>query len=98
MTRYLAATPLGLTSLTFAQTEALPKAESILDRYVEVTGGKAAYEKRKNAVETGTVEIKAQGLKGTVTRYTAEPAEGYLVMEIDGVGRLESGMDNGVAW
>jgi hypothetical protein len=96
--RYLVAALLGLASFTFAQTEALPKAEAILDRYVEVTGGKAAYEKRKNAVETGTVEIKAQGLKGTVTRYTAEPAEGYLVMEIDGVGKLESGMDNGVAW
>jgi hypothetical protein len=89
---------------TFAQSpeqgkeEALPKAETILDRFVEVTGGKAAYEKRKNEVETGTLEFKAQGLKGSVTRYTAEPAEEYLVMEIDGVGKIESGINKGVVW
>jgi hypothetical protein len=96
--RYLIAALLGFTALAFGQDEPLPKAESILDRYVEVTGGKAAYEKRKNEVATGTLEFKAQGLKGAVTRYSAEPAEEYLIMEIDGVGKIESGMDKGVAW
>jgi hypothetical protein len=96
--RYLIAALLGLTAYVFAQDEPLPKAETILDRYVEVTGGKAAYEKRKNEVATGTLEFKAQGLKGTVTRYSAEPAEEYLIMELDGVGKIESGMDKGVAW
>ncbi len=89
---------------TFAQSpeqgkeEALPKAETILDHYVEVTGGKAAYEKRKNEVATGTLEFKAQGLKGSITRYSAEPAEEYLIMEMDGVGKIESGIAHGVAW
>lgn len=96
--RYLIAALLGLSSLAFAQTEALPSAESILDRYVEVTGGKAAYEKRKNEVATGTIEMKAQGLKGPMTRYSAEPAEAYSVVEIDGVGKIEDGIDKGVAW
>ena len=96
--RYLMAALLGLTSLAFAQTEELPKAETILDRYVEVTGGKAAYEKRKNAIETGTIEVKAQGLKGTYTRYSAEPAEAYSVAEIEGVGKIEDGIHNGIAW
>ena len=40
----------GFAPSVFAQDEPLPKAETILDRYVEVTGGKAAYEKRKNIV------------------------------------------------
>lgn len=97
--RCLLASLLGLSSFAFAQTaEPLPKAETILDHYVEVTGGKPAYEKRKNSVETGTVELKAQGLKGTVTRYAAEPAETYSVVEIDGVGKIEDGIDKGVAW
>ena len=47
-------------SLSFAQTEALPKAETILDRYIEVTGGKAAYEKRKNEIETGSTTRATQ--------------------------------------
>jgi hypothetical protein len=96
--RYLVAALLGLAPLTFAQTEALPKAEIILDRYVEVTGGKANYEKRKNIIETGTIELKAQGLKGTYSRYSAEPAEAYSVVEIEGVGKIEDGIDKGVAW
>ncbi len=96
--RYLVAALLGLTSVAFAQTEALPKAETILDRYVEVTGGKAAYEKRKNEIATGTIELTAQGLKGNVTRYSAEPGEAYSTVEIEGVGRIEDGLHNGVAW
>lgn len=96
--RYIFAALLGASSFVFAQDEPLPKAETILDRYVEVTGGKAAYDKRTNEVATGTLEFKAQGLKGSVTRYSAAPAEEYLVMEIDGVGKIESGMDKGVVW
>jgi hypothetical protein len=96
--RYGMAALLGLTSFAFAQTEALPKAEAILDRYVEVTGGKAAYDKRTNEIETGTIELKAQGLKGSYTRYSAAPAEAYSVVDIEGVGKLEDGIDKGVAW
>jgi hypothetical protein len=95
---FLAGALLCLSPIAFAQTEALPKAETVLDRYVEVTGGKAAYEKRKNQIETGTIEIKAQGLKGSYTRYSAEPAEAYSVVEIEGVGKIEDGIDKGVAW
>jgi hypothetical protein len=96
--RYLVLAVLGCAAFALGQDEALPKASAILDRYVEVTGGRAAYEKRKNTVETGTLEMAAQGLKGTLTRYTAEPAEEYSIIEIDGVGKIEEGMHNGVAW
>jgi hypothetical protein len=96
--RYLVAALVGIASFAFAQTEPLPKAETILDRYVEVTGGKAAYEKRKNQIETGTIELKAQGLKGTLLRYAADPAEAYSIVEIEGVGKIEDGLDKGVAW
>jgi len=89
---------LGLASFAIGQDEALPKAETILDRYVEVTGGKAAYEKRKNEIAMGTIEMKAQGLKGSMTRYSAEPAEEYSIVEIEGVGKIEEGIDKGVAW
>ena len=78
--------------------DALPKAETILDHFVEVTGGKAAYEKRKTEVSSGTIDFAAQGLKGTVTRYAAAPDKLYAVMELDGVGKIESGTVNGVSW
>ena len=43
----------------------LPSAESILDRYVQVTGGKQAYDKRKTEIAHGTVEYAALGIKGS---------------------------------
>lgn len=78
--------------------DALPKAETILDHYVEVTGGKASYLKRKTEISTGTVEMAAQGIKGTITRYSADPDKSYVAMELDGVGKIEQGSIGGVAW
>jgi hypothetical protein len=88
----------GFASFAIGQDEPLPKAETILDRYVEVTGGKAAYEKRKSEIATGAIEAKAQGLKGPMTRYSGEPAEEYSIVTIEGVGKIEEGIDKGVAW
>src|SRR5262249_32605519 len=78
--------------------DALPKAETILDHYIEVTGGKAAYSKRKTEVATGTVEMPAQGLKGTMTRYSADPDKSYSIIELDGIGKIEQGAFNGTIW
>lgn len=85
-----------LTISAFAQNT--PTAESILDRYVEVTGSKAAYEKVKSEISTGTMEIKAQGVKGRMSVYRKAPGLSYSVIEIDGVGKIEEGVANGIVW
>src|ERR1700683_2401945 len=74
-----------------AADETLPKAEAILDRFVEVTGGKDAYQKRKSEIATGTVEFVSQGVKGALTRYAADPDQTYTALEIEGVGKIEMG-------
>ncbi len=81
-----------------AADEALPAGATILDHYVEVTGGKAAYEKHKTEVETGKLEFGALGLKGTLTAYSAEPGQHYSRLDIEGVGKVEMGVSDGVAW
>jgi hypothetical protein len=79
--------------------DTLPKAETILDRYIEVTGGRAAYEKHKTEVQTGTIEIPAQGMKGSFTHYAAVPDKTYAVIELEGMGKIEEdGSSDGVAW
>ena len=78
--------------------EALPKAETILDRFVEVTGGKAAYEKRKNEIATGTVEFMAQGVKGTMTRYSAEPDKAIRCWKSKASAKSKTAPSGGVAW
>jgi zinc protease len=75
-----------------------PAPETILDRFVEVTGGKAAYEKRKTEVVHGTIEFAAVGLKGTMVEYFEEPGKYYMAMDLAGVGKIETGLNGGVAW
>ena len=87
-----------ISALYATADDALPKAETILDHYIEVTGGKAAYAKRKTEIATGTIEFAAQGLKGSITRYSAEPDKSYAVIELEGIGKMESGSVNGIAW
>ena len=82
----------------FAADEALPKADTILDHFVEVVGGKATFEKHHNEVMHGVMESTAQGLKGTLTVYQAEPDRIRAVFEIQGVGKIDSGTNGDVAW
>jgi hypothetical protein len=103
MNRPMARTMLLAVSLllpfgTAFGADAPPTAESILDRFVEVTGGKDIYEKRKSEVVHGTIEFAAMGLKGTVVEYYQEPGSFYMAMELPGAGKIESGLTNGVAW
>jgi zinc protease len=76
----------------------LPKAETLLNHYVEATGGKANYEKRTTEYMSGAVEIPAAGVKGKVEMWGQSPNSRVEVMEIDGVGRIETGTDGTIAW
>jgi hypothetical protein len=76
----------------------LPSAESVLDRYVQVTGGKQAYQKRKTEISHGTVEFPALGIKGSMTRYAAEPDKYYYTVDIQAIGKMETGVNGPIAW
>lgn len=76
----------------------LPKAETILDKFVQVTGGKAAYQKLHSQVESGIFEMSAAGIKGAVTSYRAEPDLVYTEIVLEGIGKITDGTDGKVAW
>lgn len=78
--------------------EKLPKAEDVLDKAIEAVGGKAAMEKVHNRVTKGTVEISPQGLKGTLTVTEAAPNKRYVLFELEGGIKEESGTDGEVFW
>jgi hypothetical protein len=92
----LAVAGAGVTSVYGA--DPLPSAESILDRYVQVTGGKQAYEKRKSEIAHGTVEFPALGIKGSMTRYAAQPDKYYYTVDIAAIGKMETGVTGSIAW
>lgn len=78
--------------------QSLPTAEAVLDRFVEETGGKAAYEKLHNEEIRGTVTVAGVALGGTMVRRGAAPDKSRTVMEIAGLGTIEEGTDGTIAW
>jgi hypothetical protein len=81
-----------------APAAALPKAEALFDKYVEATGGKAAYDKRRTEITKGVVRMAAAGVTGTVEIYSAAPNSQVTIMDVQGVGRIEQGTDGVNAW
>lgn len=78
--------------------DTLPKADTILDKYIEVTGGKAAYAKLHSETTTGVMDFPAMGMKGKMTAYHVEPDRSFVEIEMPGVGKLQEGTNGDVAW
>jgi len=76
----------------------LPSADAVLNRYVQVTGGTAAYEKVKSEIMTGKIEFPNLGLKGDLTRYSSGPDNYYMVADLAAIGKIESGVSHGIVW
>ena len=76
----------------------LPKAETVLAHFIEVTGGRAEYDKIHSSVSTGKLEMPAQGIKGSITIYEATPDKQFSVAEIPGIGSIEDGTNGTIAW
>ncbi len=76
----------------------LPDAATLIDRYVEVSGGAEALMDRRAATSTGTFSMPAMGLSGDLTIHSS--ASGALLVRIDlpMVGEILSGYDGEVAW
>jgi zinc protease len=79
-------------------TPALPTVDTILNRYLEASGGKVAFDKLTSRVSTGTVEITALGITGTAE--LNEEASGKSSMQISapGLGMIQSTFDGSRAW
>jgi hypothetical protein len=76
----------------------LPDARSLMDRYVEVIGGKKAYEAFA-AVNTMkmTMDFVENGMRADIVNYSSGQ-DRATVMSIAGVGEFRSGYAGGVAW
>jgi hypothetical protein len=82
----------------WAQPGDLPKAESILDRYVEVTGGEAAYKRMKNYRMAGTYELPAQNIRFEMTSKAAAPDKLIVELNSDAMGKVVQGTNGASAW
>jgi hypothetical protein len=76
----------------------LPAARAIVDRFVQVSGGRDAMAKHQSRRAVGRISMPAQGVEGDVEILAARPALMRLRMTIPGVGEIQSGYDGKVAW
>ncbi len=76
----------------------LPKGDALMDKYVQVTGGKAAYAKVKSEITTGEMTLGAMGIKGKMTSYSQAPDKRVVEINIDGIGKVVEGTDGKIAW
>ena len=76
---------------------ALPSADNILTRYVEAIGGRAAWQKLNSRISTGTIEVPAMNLSGTVEMHEKAPNSMLAVIVINGAA-YRQGFDGSAGW
>lgn len=75
----------------------MPTGASLLDGYIQKTGGAQAYANAKNTVMTGTVTVTAANITGNVSIYE-EGEKSYTSIDIAGIGKIEEGFDGQTSW
>lgn len=78
--------------------KSLPSGAEVMDRFIEVTGGKSAYEAVHNHAVKGSMELVEMSIKGPMATYASAPNLIYVKMEIGGMGEIVRGTDGKVAW
>jgi carboxyl-terminal processing protease len=76
----------------------MPSVGSILDKYLEASGGRNALEKITNRVATGTVEMTSLGVTGTVEFVEQSPNQSSVIINAPGLGIVQRTFDGTRAW
>ena len=87
-----------MTKMVKIAKDDLPTAEAVLDKYVEATGGAAAYEKITSQSVKATVTIAAQNLSGTADSVSKAPDKVYIKQTFPGIGEFKQGYNGTTGW
>ena len=96
MTRRIVLLLLACTGV-FAE-DALPSAESLLDRYAEVTYNHQPQGSLKGLIAKATVAYPTYGLRGGQVVYLSEGGLFYSYVEVPGRFTIEQGVKDGQGW
>jgi zinc protease len=81
-----------------SQTQNLPTAREIVDRFVKASGGEAALKAIKSMRVKGTFSIVGQSLTGELDMLSARPNRMLMRVTIPAIGTLEEGFDGKIGW
>ena len=96
---------LAVTTALFAWTsdrvtgqDEWPSGESVMQRYVDVTGGNDAYDKIENRYIKATLEIVNAGIEVEVESWYAKANKLIATMSADAIGTVHKGSTGNVMW
>lgn len=78
--------------------EALPPAQSIIDRHIEAVGGREAVKSHNSVNIKGSISIPANGMTGSIEVFAARPNKTLATTMLAGIGEVKEGFDGKVAW
>ena len=83
---------------TESESAALPSAESILEKALEVTNAKAQYENLKYVSMTTTMTVPQAGIQGTMASHFKAPNIFVIEQDIPGIGKGKMGYNGEIGW
>jgi hypothetical protein len=86
------------TAANATGNSALPPAASILEKYLEASGGRGALEKVTSRVSTGTIEMTALGINGTFEIDEQAPNKSSVIINGQGLGVMQRTFDGSRGW
>jgi len=81
-----------------AEQADLPSAQSIIDRHIKASGGRAAILAHKSTHVVGTISMPATGISGPMEVYTAAPDKSFVKINLGGLGEILEGFDGTYGW
>jgi hypothetical protein len=81
-----------------AAAASLPRAEVLIQKMIDATGGKAAYDGMKSRFLAGKMSLPKSGIEMTYTSWAERPNKSYVLMESPALGKMESGCDGATVW
>lgn len=81
-----------------APEQELPEARSLIERHIEVIGGREAIMAQSEAVMTGEFSMPAVGITGSLMVASRPPADQVVVIELPGMGEMRTGVSPELAW
>jgi carboxyl-terminal processing protease len=86
------------TSANATANAALPPVATILEKYLEASGGRSALEKVTSRVSTGTIEMTSLGINGTVEIDEESPDKSTVIINGQGLGIMQRTFDGSRGW
>ena len=74
-----------------------PSGDSLLQKFIDRSGGAESYARAKNVSMKGSVELAGRNINGTVS-VMQEGEKSYTIIDLPGIGPVEEGYDGDTAW